>query len=191
MNTAHVSADRSANAQVIKQVLATLLGYDGADLVKQVEHVAPTSPLTEVKDVPIGYEVLGSVCACSVVDLEQAGLQQAGAPGMHYAVPRKPYDDREYLDDDSDKVLRHFHCYVCDLPVPDIDKFEAAAADGCYVGVAHHEYRGVIRWVRSVREKVDGRHSLRVRRVDMRAEYEVRAYDGYAEYDDDWYDKHD
>ena len=61
---------------------------------------------------------------------------------------------------------------------------------GCYLGYAHSDFRGVVRWVRSVREKVDGRRVLRVRRVDMRAEYEVRAYDGYAEYDDDRYDKY-
>ena len=73
----------------------------GADLVRQVEQVASTSPLTEVKDVPVDNDVLGSTCACSVVDLEQAGLRQAGAPGIHYLCPRKPYDDREILDDDG------------------------------------------------------------------------------------------
>ena len=88
-------------------------------------------------------------------------------------------------------MLRHFHCRLCDLPVPDIDKFKAAVTDGCYVGAAHYEFRGIIRWVCSVREKIDGRRSLRVRQVDMRAEYEVLSYDGYAEYDDDRYDKYD
>ena len=115
---------------------------------------------------PVGDQGLGSVCACSAVDLKQAGIGHATAPGLHYSVPRKPHDDREYLAEDSEKVLRHFHRKLCDLPVPDIDKFEAAVADGCYVGVAHHEFRGVVRWVRSVREKLDGRRVLRVQRVD-------------------------
>ena len=71
------------------------------------------------------------------LNLKQAGFQHATAPGIHNSVPRKPHDDQEYLAEDGGKVLRHFHCKLCDLPVPDIDKFEALLSPMDATSVRH------------------------------------------------------
>ena len=175
------------------QVFNTLMWCADDDSQQQSSDDKSVRSNVVIEDVLTTDDDLGPTCACSAVDLKQAGCLHTEVPGIHYLGLGKPNDKTcTCVDHDTGAVVKRLHCRLCALPVQDKDKLEAATADGCFLGTVGF-YQPVCWWVRNVRIFDSGSKKCfeRMRRVDMRVEYGVRAYDGYSEYDDDRYDKYD